>query len=149
MDMIHFTQLLDVYGGHPDNWKQDERHAALDLLKTSLEAQRLQKEALALDNLLDQVTCMPPSSALKARILEQVAAMPKPKIDIWEEFVQWILGSTSLEHIWRPAIAFGLPLLLGIWLGLHLAANDVVSTESTLLQQEEIALLGFSDTMME
>jgi len=149
MDIKHFAQLVETYGGHPDNWKEEKRHAALDLLKTSSEAQRLQQNALKLDNLLDQSICIPPSPTLKTRILEQVTTMPKVKIDIWQEFMQWIFGTNSLEHIWRPAVAFGLPLLLGIWLGLHLAANDIAPSESELLQQEEIALLVLSDTMME
>jgi hypothetical protein len=47
-------QLLDCYGSTPSAWPQDERRAALTLLKSSPEMETLRCQAQTLDNLLMQ-----------------------------------------------------------------------------------------------
>jgi hypothetical protein len=49
-----FRQILDCYGSTPSAWPQDERQAALSLLKASPELQTLHDQAQTLDKLLIQ-----------------------------------------------------------------------------------------------
>jgi hypothetical protein len=63
-----FRQILDCYGSSPSSWPEDERQAALNLLKNSAELRALQDEALLLDKPLD-------------KLLEETQSLEKDAID--------------------------------------------------------------------
>jgi hypothetical protein len=119
MDEQQFAHLVESYGGEAKRWPPEYRAAAHHLLDRSISARRLQQAALALDNLLDTVQISPPSPRLRQRILANVRRTATTTHDIWQRFLQWIIGTTPTEHLWRPAVTFVLPLLLGILLGFY------------------------------
>jgi len=97
----------------------------------------LWQAAVSLDDLLDQVATVPPSLKLRNRILAAIQPPEQPLLDIGQWLSQLLLGTTSHEHIWRPAVILLIPLLLGIVMGLSLASfNDTGEIE------EEFNLLG-------
>ena len=117
MTIERFSQLLEAYGGKAKRWPIAEQFAALKLLEQSVEARRLQQSALTLDRLLNSVQISPPSAALRERILAQVQPLTLQAQDVWQWFIQLIVGTTPREHVWRPAVALATPLLLGIVIG--------------------------------
>jgi hypothetical protein len=119
LDEQQFARLVESYGGEAKRWPPEYRTAAHHLLHHSATARRLQEAALALDNLLDTVQISPPSPRLRQRILANVRRTATTTHDIWQRFLQWIIGTTPTEHLWRPAVTFVLPLLLGILLGFY------------------------------
>lgn len=142
MDLERLKQIMDAYGGHPQRWPQAERQAAQTLLETSPIAQQWQQEALKLDTLLDRVTAITPPAALTARIL---AAARAYEMDIWQWLAQWLWGTTWTQHVWRPALALGLPMVLGIGLGLSIAYQQLQMDESTTTAQNEFAEVLYPD----
>lgn len=137
MTMTRFSQLVAAYGGHTNRWPLEEQVAAAQLLETSAEARHLRQAAMSLDDLLDQVTTVPPSLKLRNRIFAAIQPPDQPLLDIGQWLSQLLLGTTSHEHIWRPAVILLIPLLLGIVMGLSLASfNDTGEIE------EEFNLLG-------
>ncbi|BAP56189.1 hypothetical protein THII_1892 [Thioploca ingrica] len=137
MTMTRFSQLVAAYGGHTNHWPLEEQVAAAQLLETSAEARHLRQAAVSLDDLLDQVATVPPSLKLRNRILAAIQPPEQPLLDIGQWLSQLLLGTTSHEHIWRPAVILLIPLLLGIVMGLSLASfNDTGEVE------EEFNLLG-------
>jgi hypothetical protein len=139
MTTERFSQLLDAYGGDTKRWPIEERAAALQLLEQSNDARHLQQSALILDGLLDSVPILPPSTALRERILAQIHPFTSQTQDAWQWLIQLIIGTTPGEHIWRPAVALGIPLLLGIVIGLNLA---LLPENANMWIEEEISLLA-------
>lgn len=137
MTMTRFSQLVAAYGGHPQRWPLEEQVAAAQLLETSAEARQLRQAAMSLDDLLDQVTTVPPSLKLRNRIFAAIQPPDQPLLDIGQWLSQLLLGTTFREHIWRPAVILLIPLLLGIVMGFNLASfNETGEVE------EEFNLLG-------
>ena len=101
---------LEAYGADPDRWPAAERAAALALLQSSPAAAQSQRDAAALDQLLDLDLARGPNAQLHSRIL---VALPVPTAnwrDGWAELWQEIGG-------WRLAApAFALSVSLGLWL---------------------------------
>jgi hypothetical protein len=69
MDPVRFAALLDAYGADPARWPEDERPAALALLEASADARARQRDAAALDAVLDTAPPARPSDLLVARVL--------------------------------------------------------------------------------
>ena len=82
----------------------------------------MQQAAVNLDNLLNQVTTVPPSSKLRNRILSAIQPAEQSSLDIWQWLSELLLGTTFGEHIWRPAATLLIPLLLGVVMGFNLAS---------------------------
>lgn len=146
MTIERFSQLLEAYGGNAKRWPIEEQLAALNLLQQSVEARRLQQSSLTLDRLLNSVQISPPSRMLQERILAQVQPLTSQAQDVWQWFIQLIVGTTPSEHFWRPAVALAIPLLLGIVIGLNLASiptddNDWIEEEVSLLALEPMESL--------
>ncbi len=135
-----FSQLLDAYGGDAKRWPLEERAAALKLLEVSSKARHLQQSALTLDNLLNRIPISSPTAALRNRIIAKIHNSTKQSKDAWQWLVEWLLGTTTLEHILRPAFALALPLLLGITIGLNLTALPEIDEQQWV--EEEINLLA-------
>lgn len=139
MTIERFSQLLDAYGGDAKRWPTEERATALQLLEQSNEARQLQQSALTLDNLLDSVPISSSSTMLRKRILAKIHPMTSQTQDAWQWLVQLMIGTTPREHIWRPAVTLGIPLLLGIVIGLNLAP---LPENTNIWIEEEINLLA-------
>lgn len=137
MTMTRFSQLVAAYGGHTKRWPVEEQVAAVQLLETSAEARQLRQAAVNLDDLLDQVAIVPPPLKLCNRILAAIQPPEQPLLNIGQWLSQLLLGTTSREHIWRPAIILLIPLLLGMVMGFNLA-----SVNETGEIEEEFNLLG-------
>lgn len=122
MDLERFTQIVEAYGGNPTRWPSAERETALVLLKTSTVAHQLQQEALALDTLLDKVQVPHLKSTLKEGILTSVRSQ---QTDVWQWLKGWLWGTTVTQHLWRPAIALGLPLIMGLGFSILVAQQQI------------------------
>jgi hypothetical protein len=136
MTIEQFSQLLDAYGGDVKRWPLEERVAALKLPEVSSEARRLQQAALKLDSLLDRIPISPPTMVLRNRIIAKIHNSTKQSKDVWQWLVEWLLGTTPLEHILRPTFALIIPLLLGITVGLNLTALPEIDEQQWV--EEEI-----------
>ena len=101
MTLTRFSQLVAAYGGENQHWPLEEQIAAAQLLETSAQARQLQQAAVNLDNLLNQVTTVPPSSKLRNRILSAIQPAEQSSLDIWQWLSELLLGTTFGEHIWR------------------------------------------------
>lgn len=140
MNLERFKQLIDIYGGSPYRWPSNERLTAETLLQTSAVARQWQQEALQLDRLIDNVVEITPPIGLKTRILAEVQILSR-EIDIWQWLVQWLWGRTLMQHLWRPVLVLGLPILLGIALGLSFSDQQAQLAESTVITQTELAII--------
>ncbi len=109
VDLDRLELLLEAYGADARRWPADEREEALALLARSPAARALQREAAALDRLLDQATPPAPSPELMADVLAGAAASP------WR---RWAGTLWPFGPIWKPASALALAGLLGIVTGL-------------------------------
>jgi hypothetical protein len=65
-------QLLDCYGGSPQAWPEEERAAALALLESSTELQRLRKEALILDRAMNLTEAAAPTAEPTADLAQKI-----------------------------------------------------------------------------
>ncbi len=129
MDMQRFSEILMAYGGNPQRWTAHEREAALQFLNHSLEAQRLQKQALQLDSLLDAAPMPQLSAALQKRILKSTQP------SVFKRIFEWF----SLRQPLKLATVFAIPslIVLTIWL------NTPVSQPSfDLSSHQEMSLLA-------
>ncbi len=140
MTIERFSQLLEAYGGEAKRWPIEEQVAMLKLLEQSVEARRLQQSALTLDSLLNSVQISKPSAVLRERIIAQVQPLASQAQDVWQWFIQLIVGTTPREHFWRPAVALVIPLLVGIVIGLNLAS---LPEDDNGWLEEEVSLLAF------
>lgn len=78
IDDKRLLQLIETYGAAPHHWPAEERAAAESCLAASPAAQAAQAEALALDRLLDAVTCEPPSAILQAQVMARAPRQRRP-----------------------------------------------------------------------
>ena len=108
-DLDRLELLLEAYGAGPHRWPAAERDRAVELLTRSPAAQALQREAAALDRLLDQAMPPAPSPELIADILAGASASP---------WWRWAGTLWPFGPIWKPASALALVGLLGVVTGL-------------------------------
>ena len=150
IDEQQFAHLSEIYGGEIQRWPQEYQVTAHQLSQHSELARHLRQEALALDKLLDTVQVAPPSPWLRQRILATARQTATTTQDIWQRFLQWVIGTTPTEYLWRPAVTFLLPLLLGILIGFYSTqtidtdANSQSASVSAELDQE-VSLLGLDN----
>ena len=147
MTIERFSQLLDTNGGDVKRWPLEERAAVLKLLEVSSEARRLQQAALKLDNLLDCIPISLPTMVLRNRIIAKIHNSTKQSKDAWQWIVEWLLGTTPLEHILRPTFALIVPLLLGITIGLNLTVLPEIDEQQWI--EEEIDFNLFAQGPLE
>ena len=145
MDMQRFSEILMAYGGNPQRWSLHEREAALQFLNNSLEAQRLQQQALQLDQLLNAAPMPQLSEALQKRILK--ATQPS----VFQNIFKWF----SFKQPLKLATAFAIPCLIALTIWLNMPVSPLssqphidVSTHQemsllALLEEEELTLTEF------
>ncbi|MEM7017475.1 MAG: hypothetical protein AAF512_09085 [Pseudomonadota bacterium] len=93
----------------------------------------------ALDALLDSVEAPSPSMALRQRILLETAKSQEASPLQW--ILDWLSGDNLAQALWRPAMAFVLPLCFGITLGLNVSLSDTL--DDSTFADEESHLLAF------
>ena len=106
MDTERIRELLDAYGADERRWPAEDR-AAHGRIATE-EAAWL-AEARALDDALASYE-VPPLD-LAQRVLD---ALPVPLLD---RVLTWLVPHEA-RHLWRPALAAALPMVLGIAIGI-------------------------------
>ncbi|WP_298722570.1 hypothetical protein [uncultured Ferrovibrio sp.] len=125
MNLDRFAILIEAYGTDPRRWPADERAAAQALLAASTEAQRLLREAEALDALLSSpLPAIEPSAALRARIMAQIApsapAVPGWRMQIAEAFALLFPSGRMVPQF----ATLGLALAIGIGAGVANIGDD-------------------------
>ncbi|HEX6957423.1 MAG TPA: hypothetical protein VF194_05490 [Ferrovibrio sp.] len=128
MNLERFAMLVEAYGTDPGCWPAAERAAAQSLLAADTEAQRLLREAAALDSLLSSPpAAIEPSAALRARILAQIAPRPAA-IPGWRgQLAEAIALLFPRGRAVPQFAALGLALVIGIGAGLA----DIGGPETT------------------
>lgn len=106
-----FRQLLDCYGTSPSAWPEDERKAALTLLKTSSELQTMCDQAQSLDRLLAQHQAQDSSAqdAKAVQSLEQRIMHELPEQDgIQNQAIAVSVHRPHRSRIWIGSLAASL-----------------------------------------
>ena len=133
MNLQRFRELVGSYGAAPDRWPEEERQAALDLVRTSSEAEFLMRQEAELDSFLDGFD-LPEVVALEIEV---------PATRRLELLFNWLLPDLNnlKRTLWRPVMVAMAPLMIGIVIGLS------TPTESTyeLTTGEELMLLAMTD----
>jgi len=145
MNMQRFSEILMAYGGNPQRWSLHEREAALQFLNNSLEAQRLQQQALQLDQLLNAAPMPQLSEALQKRILK--ATQPS----VFQSIFEWF----SFKQPLKLATAFAIPCLIALTIWLNMPVSPLFSQSNidissyqempllVLLEEGELTLTEF------
>ncbi len=110
-------QLLAAYGAEPQRWPAGEREQARALLQNSPAARRAWEQACSLDDWLEQAARPVPPPELERRLIN---AVNRRVASPWTWLKNWLWGESLPQHLWRPALTLGLPLLLGLGLGGYL-----------------------------
>ena len=134
MTLDRFQQLLDAYGGQAQHWPEQERPGALQLLANSAAASQLLKQALLLDDLLNQVQAHTPSAQLLA------AVMDGENPSGWR---CWTAQLWPFGAIWPPLGALACCALLGLVLGFQTTWPLANSDESSALLEYEVIQLAY------
>ncbi len=80
--MDRLRELLEAYGAEPGRWPARERAAALTLLAENEDARRLQRQAAAIDGLLDRATPIAPPIIDAELLVASVTATPQKTADV-------------------------------------------------------------------
>jgi len=132
MNMQRFSEILMAYGGNPQRWSLHEREAALQFLNNSLEAQRLQQQALQLDQLLNAAPMPQLSEALQKRILK--ATQPS----VFQSIFEWF----SFKQPLKLATAFAIPCLIALTIWLNMPVSPLSSQSNIdIFSYQEMPLL--------
>jgi hypothetical protein len=138
MKIDRFTRILEAYGTDEDNWPQDERHAARQLLQSSDECSAILESFSALDVRLDEY--LPRHSDVSSqRILER---LPRPVID---RIINWLIPDPGAK-LWRPVMAGSLPLVLGLIIGSSTLGELPGLENSAENWEDELYLMALDDS---
>lgn len=116
MDMQAFITLLDGKGSNKATWPAELSAEAEQLLAHSAQARAELQAAQALDQLVAAAPEHLAPSGLHARIL---TGLPPESSKTFDQLVGWLTAT-----FWRPAALALAPLLLGIWLGSAVPAQE-------------------------
>lgn len=137
MDLRRLGEICAAYGQDSRRWPQQERASAEALVSGSAEARQLLLGAARLDQWLDREPPLPPSLALRTKIL---AAVPgrKPRNVPAFAFLPWLAVAG-----WRFAIPV---LLVALVLGMALGGT---TSPDTLEQADLLQLAVFQNDLDE
>ncbi len=116
MDLQAFITLLDAKGSNKTAWPAEMRVEAEQLLARSAPARAELQAAQALDELVVAAPKHVAPPGLHTRIL---AGLPPETSKTFDQLVGWLTAA-----FWRPAALALAPLLLGIWLGSAVPAQE-------------------------
>jgi hypothetical protein len=139
MDVGRFANCLDVHGADFARWPADLRRAAAALLANSLEANRLLREARALDALLRDGPPLRAPTELRAAVLDGIAAGLEARARARRRpvvrGVPWRGRSGARfapRAIWRPAVGLAACLVLGLLAGRVLPQTDTAGASGVV-----------------
>ena len=139
MNIERLQQLLEGYGADPARWPDEERLSAKQLLSTSEGATAMLEKARRLDEQLDAYV-LDEDPARYQSLYDGIMIRTKRGIHWTERLIAWMFPARdSLNALWRPTLAAGMPLIAGILLGIAVPTGNNLSTD------EELSLLGLSD----
>lgn len=118
--LARFRELIDAYGADPKRWPTAERAEAETLLARLPEAASLQREAAALDALLDLAPAPAAPRLEAATLAARIATAPQETIRPWrlrfrDEFwiravglaaaaiIGFVVGTTQMADLGEPA----------------------------------------------
>lgn len=128
MKLSKFEELVDQQGTNLESWGDDEAREAFVLLKTSVAAQAVLRNAQTVDRLAPKALSVPNPQGLERRIMNAIANT-RPLQRTWQRICKnWIL---------KPALAV-IPLALGFLIGFS------QSNQSTIIE-DEITTVHFED----
>lgn len=145
IDEARVRELLTQYGADPQRFPAPERDAASAWLARSAELKALQKEARALDALLDLSAPAPASAELMRRVAEIPLRHPQGAEPQW---MRQLLGG---HLVLRLTAAFVLAAVLGVGSGIWAAGGEAtVSPQAQLSEEawEDLEMLAFSDSLV-
>jgi hypothetical protein len=153
MSLDRFRMLLDSYGARADRWPDSERQAALALLASSQEAERLCRNAARVDAAIDLLPAEPPSSELMARVLAGApGARPAPLTRRWRRSAAAVvvpLAAAAALLIWVVTgreVASNPPAQIAIGeLGVYTTPTDVLLEPSWIDVSSSNPALGCAD----
>jgi len=132
-ELKRFEDALDRWGSDLDAWPPESARWGRALLRTSAAARHIHEGTSRLDDALATLPLLRASTALKQRIADSVA-----EDNAWQTVRSFVGGS-----LWRPALAAGIPLLVGFWLGMIQGHDDASAAA------EQVSLLVFSTDLEE
>lgn len=132
IDRARVAELLELYGGDPEQFPEGEREAAQTLLAEDAQLAALQREAAALDGLLNAYEPGPPSAAL-SRVVAEI-----PLRHAQNEAATGLLELLGLGRggLLRAGLAGALAGGLGIALAITTAPIDEGASATTGVQSE-------------
>lgn len=147
MNIERIKTIIEAYGADPVRWPHDERTEAIAIVEGSHELEELVEDARRLDATLDEIAPTTAPSALRERILANVArGSVRGGTTLIDRFLDWLVDGTPWDRVLRPVMASLPPLLLGFAVG---AYAPVEGADELLAQSElaaEVAELAFVDT---
>ena len=135
MNHIRLIEIINAYGAYSERWPNNEREAAIRLVKTDVKAQSLINSVRELDLILDKYEVLAEPN-LNTKILNN---LPRK---LWlDRLIDWILPSIDdfISYAWRPILAGSLPLIIGLIVG-----NSLSSTETLDSWEDEISLVSLA-----
>jgi hypothetical protein len=134
MNVDLFTQLLETYGANLDRWPEEQRSAAEELLKSSIEARSKQRAAQHFEELFRLDRADPDTARMR---MVMSSAMRRIRSERRE--------AMSWHWLFSPTVAavFAAMLLMGCFLGVRtpaVPADPGARPAETALN----ALLGYS-----
>ena len=137
-----FATMLDLRGCDRACWPAAEREAAEALLRDSATARGVLERQLHLERLLDELPA-PGFPGLEAAVLRQ--PLPARSLPLADRILDWLTPDDSPLAWWRPAVAAGLPLALGIALSGVFSFGLSVDDPGYAYWDQELYLLSLYD----
>ena len=136
-----FTAIVEAYGSQPARWPAEERAHAIAYSAAHPEAQAVQTEFRAVDDMLDQFQ-VADLSLLERNVLSQVARTSEG--NVFDHLLDWLLPHSQklAAWLWRPALVACLPLVCGILLADYFSFGIDGAQNS---REEELYLLSLND----
>lgn len=149
-DRQALTRLLEVYGANRTRWPARERLQFAGILAEDKDAQRLLREAAALDDLLDRASSAAEDreQALKERIMAAALRSSEPKLavvvgahDKHRAGLRPMMsrGRAAARHEWPAAAMLAASLFVGVLLG---SAGTVTNTVQDVAEVTGFATAG-------
>ncbi len=159
-------EVLDAYGGRPENWPPEERQGLMAFVERSAEAQQLRDAALMLDVALDKFSSPVASEELKDRILKEAAhelrSIAVPEAEAAENaagsqtgsLLSWLKGKIAGSFDFagglqvRPVSLMATSLLIGLIIGTTITwFFDTGSAQANSdYSDDELIALAFGST---
>jgi anti-sigma-K factor RskA len=116
MTLERLRAVIESYGANATRWPETERAAAAALLAESAEARAVATDAAPLDELLDAVPAVAPTSAMRAAILAGAPRAKARRGEGWRTFIGELGGWRLAGGVLAASLVLG--IVSGGWLSL-------------------------------